>query len=81
MRIIALDIHQAWAEAVVLDDSVYKRLERIGMTRDHLRKFAETLRPTDHAIVEATGNATAVLEIPAPKVDRVAVLPICSRCT
>jgi transposase len=73
MRIIGLDIHRAFAEAVVLEDGVCKRLGRIGMTRDHLRAFAETLHPTDHVIVEATGNATAVLEILAPQVERVAV--------
>lgn len=43
------------------------------MTRDHLAAFAATLRPTDHVVVEATGNATAVLEILAPKVARVVV--------
>jgi hypothetical protein len=72
MRMIGLDIHRAFAEAVALGDGVYKRIGRIGMTRDHLRAFAETLHPTDHVIVEATGNATAVLEILAPKVERVA---------
>jgi transposase len=81
MRIIALDIHRVFAEAVALEDGEYRRLEdgeyrrlgRIGMTRDHLLAFAATLRPTDHVVVEATGNATAVVEVLAPKVARVAV--------
>jgi hypothetical protein len=66
MRIIGLDIHRVFAEAVALEDGEYKRLRRIGMTRDHLAAFAETLSPTDHVVVEATGNATAVLDILAP---------------
>lgn len=73
MRIIGLDIHRVFAEAVVLEDGTYRRLGRIGMTRDHLEAFAATLHPTDHVVVEATGNATAVLEILAAKVERVAV--------
>lgn len=73
MRIIGLDIHRVFAEAVALEDGEYRRLGRIGMTRDHLAAFAATLRPTDHVVVEATGNATAVLEILAPRASRVAV--------
>nr|MBA3587431.1 IS110 family transposase [Chloroflexota bacterium] len=73
MRIIGMDIHRVFAEAVVLEDGEIKRLGRIGMTRDHLEDFARTLLPTDHVVVEATGNATAVTEILAPHVARVAV--------
>jgi transposase len=73
MRIIGLDIHRAFAEAVALEDGVCRRLGRIGMTRDQLEAFAETLQSTDHVVVESTGNATAVLDILAPKVARVAV--------
>ena len=36
MRIVGLDIHRVFAEAVMLDDGEVKRLGRIGMTRDHL---------------------------------------------
>lgn len=73
MRIIGLDIHRVFAEAVALEDGNLKRLGRIGMTRDHLTAFVGTLSPTDHVVVEATGNATAVVEILAPHVARVAV--------
>jgi transposase len=73
MRIIGLDIHRVFAEAVALEDGVFKRLGRIGMTRDHLTSFARTLCATDHIVVEATGNATAVTDILAPHVARVAV--------
>lgn len=73
MRIIGLDIHRAFAEAVALEDGVCRRLGRIGMTQDQLEAFADTLQPTDHVVVECTGNATAMLDILAPKVGRVAV--------
>ena len=73
MRIIGMDIHRVFAEAVVLEDGEIKRFGRIGMTRNHLEVFARTLLPTDHVVVEATGNATAVTEILAPHVARVAV--------
>ncbi len=64
MRIIGLDIHRVFAEAVALENGSLKRLGRIGMTRDHLTAFVGTLLPTDHVVVEATGNATAVVDIP-----------------
>ena len=70
MRIIGLDIHRVFAEAVALEDGTYRRLGRVSMTRDDLVAFAATLRPADHVIVEATGNAMAMLEILAPKVAR-----------
>ncbi len=73
MRIIGMDIHRIFAEAAALENGEIKRLGRIGMTRDHLEAFARTLLPTDHVVVEATGNATAVTEILAPHVARVAV--------
>jgi transposase len=38
MRIAGLDIHRVFAEAVMLDDGVVKRLGRIGMTRTTLRR-------------------------------------------
>lgn len=59
MRIIGLDIHRVFAEAVALEDGELRRLGRIGMTRDHLEAFAKTLDARDHVVVEATGNATA----------------------
>lgn len=73
MRIIGMDIHRVFAEAVALEDGETKRLGRIGMTREHLEDFARTLLPSDHVVVEATGNATAVVELLAPRVARVAV--------
>ncbi len=73
MRVVGLDIHRVFAEAVMLDDGKAIRLGRIGMTRDHLGAFARTLTHDDHVVVEATGNASAVVEVIAPHVGRVVI--------
>jgi len=62
VRIVGLDIHRVFAEAVMLDQGKLTRLSRVGMTRDHLAAFARTLTSNDHVVIEATGNATAVAE-------------------
>lgn len=73
MRVVGLDIHRVFAEAVMLDDGKIVRLGRVGMTRDHLGAFAQTLTHDDHVVVEATGNAAAVVEVIAPHVGRVVI--------
>ena len=73
MRVVGLDIHRVFAEAVLLDDGKVVRLGRIGMTRDHLGAFARTLTHDDHVVVEATGNAAAVVEVLASHVGRVVI--------
>ena len=67
-RIIGLDTHRVFAEAVALEDGAYRCLGRVEVTLDHLETFAATPHPNDRVVVEATGNATAALEIPAAKV-------------
>ena len=57
----------------MLDDGKIIRLGRIGMTRDHLEAFARTLTHDDHVVVEATGNASAVVEVISPHVGRVVI--------
>src|SRR5829696_3480547 len=73
MRVVGLDIHRVFAEAVMLDDGGTVRLGRIGMTREHLDAFARKLRRDDHVVIEATGNATAVAEVIRPHVGRVVI--------
>jgi transposase len=73
VRIVGLDIHRVFAEAVMLDEGRIVRLGRIGRTREHLEAFARTLTHDDHVVVEATGNATAVGEVLAPHVGRVVI--------
>ena len=73
MRVVGLDIHRVFAEAVMLEDGKTRRLGRVGMTRDHLAAFARTLTHDDHVVVEATGNASAVAEVIRPHVGRVVI--------
>ena len=74
MRVVGLDIHRVFAEAVMLDEGKVARLGRVGMTREHLEAFARSaLTHDDHVVVEATGNASAVAEVLAPHVGRVVI--------
>jgi transposase len=73
MRIIGLDIHRAFAEAVAWQEGKLKRIGRIDMRRDRLTAFAATLLSTDVVVVEATGNAAAVAAVISPHVKRVVI--------
>jgi hypothetical protein len=73
MRVIGLDIHRVFAEAVMLENGTVRRLGRAGMTREHLAAFAENFTHDDHVVVEATGNASAVAEVIRPHVGRVVI--------
>ena len=73
MRIIGLDIHRAFAEAVAWEDGKLRRLGRVDMRRDLLSAFAATLSKEDVVVVEATGNAAAVTAVIAPHVRQVVI--------
>src|SRR5918995_1724553 len=73
MRIIGLDIHRAFAEAVVWHDGKLKRLGRVDVRRELLTAFAEKLSREDVVVVEATGNASAVAAVIGPHVKRVVI--------
>ena len=73
MRIIGLDIHRAFAEAVAWEDGKLRRLGRVDMRRDRLNAFAAMLLKEDVVVVEATGNAAAVASVIGPHVKRVVI--------
>ena len=73
MRIIGLGIHCTFTEAVMVDGDRLVRLGRVNMSRDHRAGFTSKLTSEDHVIVEATGNAEAVVEAVAPYVGRVVI--------
>ena len=73
MRIIGLDIHRAFAEAVAWDDGELKRLGRVDMRRHLLEAFAKKLAKKDIVVIEATGNAASVAAVIAPHVKRVVI--------
>jgi hypothetical protein len=78
MRIIGLDIHRAFAEAVAWKDGKLSRMGRVIMRRDSLEAFAKQLSEDDVVVIEATGNAASVAAVIGPHVSRVAS-PIRSR--
>ena len=73
MRIIGLDIHRVFAEAVAWDEGKLKRLGRVDMRRHLLEAFAMKLSRDDVVVVEATGNAASVAAVIAPHVKRVVI--------
>jgi hypothetical protein len=73
MRIIGLDIHRAFAEAVAWDEGKLKRLGRVDMRRPLLEAFAKRLSKDDVVVVEATGNASSVAAVIAPHVKKVVI--------
>ena len=73
MRIIGLDIHRAFAEAVAWEDGRLRRLGRVDMRRDLLDAFAARLSASDIVVIEATGNAASAAEVIMPHVKRVVI--------
>ena len=73
MRIIGLDIHRAFAEAVAWHDGKLSRLGRVIMRRELLQAFAQKLSTDDVVVIEATGNAASVAAVISPHVSRVVI--------
>jgi hypothetical protein len=73
MRIIGLDIHRAFAEAVAWKDGKLSRLGRVIMRREQLEEFAKQLSNSDTVVIEATGNAALVAAGIGPHVSRVVI--------
>lgn len=73
MRIIGLDIHRAFAEAVAWEDGRLRRLGRVDMRRDLLDAFAAKLSLDDVVVIEATGNASSAAAVVAPHVKKVVI--------
>ena len=72
-RVIGMDIHRTFAEVVVWEDGRLRPTGRVDMTRSGLEGFGRTLAETDEVVVEATGNAMAVVRVLGPYVARVIV--------
>jgi len=60
-------------EAVAWEDGRLIRLGRVDMTRTALEGVGKGLRPSDEVVVEATGNAMAVVRVLSPFVARVII--------
>jgi transposase len=70
-RVIGLDVHRTFAEVVVWEEGRLRPAGRVDMTRSGLEGFGRTLDKADEVVVEATGNAMAVVRVLSPYVARV----------
>nr|WP_230960342.1 transposase [Burkholderia territorii] len=73
MRIVGLDVSRSVAEIAYLEDGTLHAGGRTGLRRDELERFAVKLRATDHVVLEATGNTTAIVNVLRAHVARVAI--------
>jgi len=74
MRVVGLDVSRTVAEIAYLENSEVKAGGRIELVHGVLSRWAATqLRVTDHVVLEATGNTTAVVNAVRPHVARVVV--------
>ena len=72
-RVIGMDIHRTFAEVVFWEEGKLRPAGRITMTRAGLEGFCRSLGKEDEVVIEATGNAMAVVRVLAPYVARVIV--------
>lgn len=73
MRVVGLDIHRSYAEAVMVERGSARQLGRIDLVRERVIAFAKRLGKETEVVVEATGNTMAVVKLMAPHVKRVAI--------
>jgi transposase len=72
-RVIGMDIHRTFAEVVFWEAGRLRPAGRVDMTQAELERFGRTLSKQDEVVVEATGNAMAVVRALEPHVARVIV--------
>jgi transposase len=72
-RVIGMDIHRTFAEVVFWEEGRLRPWGRVDMTRSGLEGFGRSLGQNDEVVVEATGNAMAVVRVLGPYVARVIV--------
>ena len=63
MRSIGLDVHKRFAEVAILEGKAPPTRQRIGTSPSALRVFAQTLRPDDQVVLEATMNTWAIRDL------------------
>lgn len=74
MRVVGLDVSRTVAEIAYLENGEMKSGGRTALVHDVLGQWAAThVRATDHVVLEATGNTTAVVNAVRVHVARVVV--------
>jgi transposase len=73
MRVVGLDVSRTVAEIAYLEDNEVTFGGRVELVHAVLTRWAAQLRATDHVVLEATGNTTAVVNAVRSHVARVVV--------
>jgi transposase len=71
MRCIGLDVHRDFCEVAIAEDGGVRLAGRVKTSPDELELFAASLAADDVVVLEATGNALAIVRIIEPHVARV----------
>jgi len=71
MRFVALDVHRDFCEVAIAEDGGVRLAGRVKTAPAALELFAQSLAVDDEVVLEATGNALAIVRIIEPHVARV----------
>lgn len=71
--VVGMDIHRTFAEVVFWEDGRLRYHRRVDKTRSGLEGFRRSLNGTDEIVVEAVGDAMAVVRVLSPFIGRVIV--------
>src|SRR5215218_5961413 len=72
-RCFGLDVHREFAQVAIWQDGQVRQAGRVPATPEGLRRFADSLAPTDEVALEATGNTHAIAKLLEPRVARVVI--------
>ena len=72
-KLFGLDVHREFTQVAMLERGQLTHLGRIPTTPEALRAFAQTLGPDDQVVLEATGNAYAIVQVLQQHAGRVVV--------
>jgi transposase len=72
-RVLGLDIHRDFAQAVALEGDRFIQLGRVQLDRESLIAFGRRLLPSDEVVLEATANTFAVVRVLRPMVGKIVV--------
>jgi transposase len=73
MRSIGLDVHRDFCEVAISDGGKARSVGRVDTTPEQLELFARSLGRDERVVLEATGNALAIVRILEPHVGEVVV--------
>ena len=73
MRVVGLDVSRTVAEIAYLEDGRVRAGGRVTLERAALAQYANSLKATDHVVLEATGNTAAIVAALKPHVARVII--------